>query len=141
MRTRGLAALLAIAAIALGACSTTGSRIRSQQELFDSYPPEVQENIRSGIVEVGYTPEMVIMALGEPDEKLAEKPEGAAAEVWIYRKSTPGFGIGMGTGGYVGSNVGIGTGVRVGEPARSKDRAWIEFSEGRVKRVRTPESD
>jgi hypothetical protein len=141
MRIRSLTALLGIAAIALTACSTKGSRIRDQQELFDAYPPEVQENIRKGIVEVGYTPEMVVMALGEPDQKVAEKPEDEAAEVWIYRKSTPGFGIGMGTGSYVGSGVSVGSGVRVGEPARSKDRAWIEFSGGRVERVRTPESD
>ena len=109
----------------------------------DATPPleEVQENIRSGIVDVGYTREMVVMALGEPDEKLAEKPEEEVAEVWIYRKSTPGFGIGVGTGGYAGSGVSVGTGVRVGEPARSKDRAWVEFSGGRVKRIRTPESD
>ena len=62
-------------------------------------------------------------------------------EVWTYRKSVPGFGVGMGTGSYVGSGVGVGTGVRVGEPARSEDRAVVEFSEGRVKRFRTLESD
>jgi hypothetical protein len=141
MRIRSLAALLGIAAIALLACNTTGSRIRGQQELFDSYPPEVQENLRNGIVEVGYTTEMVAMALGEPDHKAAAKPEDEVEEVWTYRKSVPGFGIGMGTGGYAGAGVSIGTGVRVGEPARSHDRAVVEFSDGRVKRFRTLESD
>jgi len=141
MRIRSLAALLCAAAIALMACNTTGSRIRSQQELFDSYPPEVQESIRNGIIEVGYTPEMVVMALGEPDRKAVTKPENELAEVWTYRKSVPGFGIGMGSGGYAGGGVAVGTGVRVGEPARSEDRAVVEFSEGRVKRFRTLESD
>jgi hypothetical protein len=108
MRIQSFAALLGIAAIALTACNTTGSRIRRQQALFDSYPPEVQQNIRNGVIEVGYTPEMVVMA--------------------------PGFGIGMGTGGYAGGGVGVGTGVTVGEPARSEDHAVVEFSGGRVKR-------
>lgn len=141
MRIRSLTAFLGIAAIALLACNTTGTRIRDQQELFDSYTPEVQENLRNGIVEVGYTTEMVVMALGEPDDKAAAKPENEVEEVWTYRKSVPGFGIGLGTGGYAGAGVSIGTGVRVGEPARSQDRAVIEFSDGRVKRFRTLESD
>ena len=141
MRISSLATLLGIAAVALTACNTTGSRISRQQELFDSYPPEVQENIRNGMVEVGYTPEMVVMALGDPDEKAVAKPDDELAEVWTYRKSIPGFGIGMGSGGYAGGGVAVGTGVRVGEPARSEDRAVVEFSEGRVKRFRTLESD
>lgn len=134
MRTRSSAALLGIAAMAVLACSTTDSRIRRQQDLFDSYPPEVQQNIRNGIIEAGYTPEMVVMALGEPDRKEVAEREDGLVEVWIYSKSVPGFGIGMGSGGYVGGGVGIGTGVTVGEPARSVDRAVVEFSDGRVKR-------
>jgi hypothetical protein len=133
MRTRSFAALLGIVAIAMMACNTTGSRIRRQQELFDSYPPEVQQNIRNGIIEVGYTPEMVVMALGEPDRKEVTELEDGLAEVWTYSKSVPGFGIGMGTGGYAGGGVGIGTGVTVGEPARSVDRTVVQFSGGRVK--------
>lgn len=128
------AALLGIAAIALLACNTTGSRIRRQQALFDSYPPEIQQNIRNGSIEVGYTPEMVVMALGEPDRKIEAKPEDELGEIWTYRKSVPGFSIGMGTGSYLGSGVGIGTGVTTGKPSRSEDRALVEFWGGRVKR-------
>lgn len=134
MRVRCLPALLAVAAIALSACSTTDSRIRRDQALFDGYPPEVQEKIRNGVIDVGYSPEMVVMALGEPDRKVEMQREDGAAEVWIYRKSIPGISIGIGSGSYVGSGVGIGTGVTVGEPARSEDRAVIEFRDGRVSR-------
>jgi hypothetical protein len=141
MRTRSFAALLGIAAMAVMACSTTDSRIRSQQDLFDSYPPEVQQNIRNGIIEVGYTPEMVVMALGEPNHKEVTELEDGLAEVWTYSKSVPGFGIGMGTGGYAGGGVGIGTGVTMGEPARREDRAVVQFSNGRVKHFETPGSD
>jgi hypothetical protein len=135
-RFRRLAALFVGASIALMACSTTGSRIRSQQELFDSYPAEVQQNIRKGEIDVGYSQEMVEMALGKPDRKVEMQTEDGITEVWTYRKSVPGFSVGMGSGSYIGSGVGIGTGVAVGEPARSEDRAVVEFWKGRVARFR-----
>jgi len=138
MRLRACIALLAAAAFALSACSTVDSRIRKQQALFDSYPPAVQNNIRNGRIEVGYTREMVAMALGEPDRKVETQTEDGVAEVWSYRKSVPGFSVGMGSGSYLGSGVGIGSGVSVGEPPRSEDAAIVEFWGGRVARFHTP---
>ena len=129
---------IAAAALALSACNTVDSRIGKQQALFDSYPPEIQHSIRSGRIEVGYTPEMVAMALGEPDRKVETRTEDGVAEVWSYRKSVPGFSVGMGSGSYLGSGVGIGSGVSVGEPPRSEDEAVIEFWNGRVARFHTP---
>jgi hypothetical protein len=134
MRLRSFSALLVAAALALAACSTIDSRIRRQQALFDSYPPNVQHHIRNGVIEVGYTPEMVVMALGEPDRKVEVRTDDGLADVWTYRKSVPGFSVGMGTGGYVGSGVGLGTGVSVGEPGRTEDQAVVEFWDGRVAR-------
>ena len=134
MRVPASLALLAIASIALAACSTTDSRIRDQQELFDSYPPETQQNIRNGVIEVGYSREMVLMALGKPDRKVETQTEAGTLEVWTYQKSVPGFAIGMGSGRYIGSGVGVGTSVSVGEPARSEDLAVVEFSQGLVSR-------
>jgi hypothetical protein len=129
MRLRGLLALLGVAVIALAACSTTDSRIRRQQALFDGYPPEVQHNIRNGVIEIGY-----LMAFGNPDRRTEVQTGDGTAEIWTYRKSRPGFAIGMGSGGYVSSRVGVGTHVTVGEPARSEDRAVVEFWQGRVSR-------
>jgi len=129
--------ILAALALAVG-CATTEKRIESDQALFDSYEPAVQQNIRNGIIEVGYTPEMVEMALGEPDRKdHIEAPEGAT-EVWTYQKSRPGIGIGLGSGVGVGSRTGIGTGVSVGKPATKEDQAVVEFVDGRVVRFSTP---
>ena len=71
MRLWSSLAGLAAAALVLTACNTIDSRIGRQQALFDSYPPNVQQNIRNGVIEVGYTPEMVVMALGEPVAVLA----------------------------------------------------------------------
>ncbi len=134
MRIRGFLALLGAAAFALVACSTTDSRIRGHQALFDGYPPEVQHNIRNGVIEIGYSPEMVLMALGKPDRRTEVQTGDGTAEIWTYRKSVPGFTVGMGSGRYVSSRVGIGTHVTVGEPARSEDQAVVEFWQGRVSR-------
>jgi hypothetical protein len=129
---------LALGLIAVVACSTTGSRIRSEQALFDSYPPEIQQNIRNGTIEVGYTPEMVHMALGKPDHKSQFDTEDGAFEVWTYEKSRPGIGFGIGTGSMIGSHVGVGTGVSVGEPASTEEQAVVQFRDGRVSGFRTP---
>ncbi len=134
MRLRGWLALLGATAIALAACSTTDSRIRRHQALFDGYPPEVQHDIRNGVIEIGYSPEMVLMALGKPDRRTEVQTGDGTAEIWTYRKNVPGFAIGMGSGGYVSSRVGVGTHVTVGEPARSEDQAVVEFWQGRVSR-------
>jgi len=138
MRTRSCTALFIAAAFALTACSTVDSRINKQQALFDSYPPDIRQSIRDGRIEVGYTPEMVAMALGEPDRKVETQTEDGLAEVWTYRKNVPGFSVGMGSGSYVGSGVGIGSGVSVGEPPRSEDEAVVEFWGGRVARFHVP---
>lgn len=116
------------------ACAGVDSRIASRRELFDSYPPEVQANLRHGVIEPGYTPEMVEIALGSPDEKRELTTEQATGEIWTYRRSVPGFSFGLGSGTSVGNHVGLGTGVQVGEPARREDQALVEFREGRVVR-------
>ncbi len=59
-------ALCTAAALALLACNTTGSRVRQHQEAFDARPPHVQHNLRNGVIEVEYAPEMLFIPLGAP---------------------------------------------------------------------------
>ena len=122
----------ALAALGLAGCSTVDSRINASQEIFDGYPPTVQEKIRAGEIAVGFTPEMVEMAWGEPYRKDQVTGEDFVAEVWTWSRNVPGVGIGMGSGGYYGGNVGIGTGVMVGEASRREDRSQVEFRNGKV---------
>ena len=131
-RRRFARAALWIAAGLLAGCSTIASRIEHNQALFDSYPAEVQEKIRAGEIAVGFTPEMVEMAWGEPYRKDQVTGEDFVAEVWTWTRSIPGVGIGMGTGGYYGGHVGVGTGVLIGDGARREDRAQVEFRNGKV---------
>jgi hypothetical protein len=112
----------------LTACAGPRSRIKNSQAEFDSYPPAVQEKIRAGQVDVGFTNRQVAMALGQPDRVYARKTASAQQEVWAY--GGPGGGptvvaapqLGMGTAvepGYY-SGVGLATdpGVDRGERVR-----------------------
>lgn len=127
----------AVAAFALLACSTVDSRIKANQELFDSYPPQVQANIRAQRIELGYTPEMVEMAFGAPARKSELVAEDGKAELWTYRRSKPGFGVGLGSASY-GGGVGVGTGVSVGHGATVEDVGQVEFRNGRVSAFQVP---
>lgn len=77
------AVLLACAAV-LCSCNTPGSRIKKNPELFNSFPPEVQEKIKSGQADIGFTREMAEMALGNPDRVYTRKTAAGETEVWAY---------------------------------------------------------
>lgn len=77
--------LLAILLLALAGCSTIDSRIRGDQAMFDRLPPATQAKLRQGIVEVGYTPDMVYIALGAPDERHEKIAASGTETIWIYK--------------------------------------------------------
>ena len=130
-------ALCAVAALALAACSTTGARIRANQADFDRYPEQVQHNLRSGVIEVGYTPQMVTIALGEPSRKAQLVTGEGTAEVWTWWRHTPGISLGFGGWNSVGSHVGFGSGISVGDRGRRETKAVVEFRSGLVHRFET----
>ncbi len=79
--------LLLVAVSLLGtitACSTFDSRVKEKPAAFAGLSPTDQEDIRNGFIKVGFTPEMVYMALAKPERKIS----GAAAgeETWIYNR-------------------------------------------------------
>lgn len=76
--------LVASTLVLLAGCSTVNSRIRQNAPLFDSLPADTQEKIRKGVVEVGYTPEMVFIAMGAPDEKRSTHSAARDRATWIY---------------------------------------------------------
>lgn len=118
-------------ALGLAACATPASRISSQQSAFDSYPTEVQQKIRAGQIGIGFSPEQVRMALGEPSDRYSRQTEKGESEVWAYRDFKPGLSFGMGTfsGGStsVGGGIGIGTGG-----GNAEDKLRVTFEAGRV---------
>ena len=76
-------ALMLLVLTAAG-CATPERRIRSHPEIFASFPTNVQANVRSGIVEVGYTPDMVYIALGRPDRVFERATAEGRLEIWVY---------------------------------------------------------
>jgi hypothetical protein len=77
---------LATLTLLLGACSTVDSRIKEKQDMFDSLTPTEQADIKQGIVGVGYTPDMVYMAMGRADNvKDRITPKGTVT-TWIYNQ-------------------------------------------------------
>jgi hypothetical protein len=79
---RGVALMLGV--LLLAGCATPASRIKKNPELFASFPPEVQAKVREGQIEVGYTHDMVRMALGGPQRIHTRTTQGGATEVWVY---------------------------------------------------------
>ncbi|MBS0632911.1 MAG: hypothetical protein JSS11_13430 [Verrucomicrobia bacterium] len=74
---------------------TVSNRIAKNQAIYAGLTPEEQNQIKSGIITVGFTPEMVLMALGKPERILPGK--GPGEEDWVYVNvySRDGYSIGM----------------------------------------------
>ena len=119
----------------LAACATPDSRIAGNRTAFEKFPVEIQQKIKAAQVDVGFTPEMVRMSLGEPARKFTRKTEMGDTEVWSYHDDAPkfSFGLGVGSGGR-GSSVGGGVGVSTGgyDP---DEKIRIEFRNGSVTAV------
>lgn len=69
---------------ALIGCSTPQTRIRNNPALFSSLSPGDQELIKEGKVAVGFTPEMVKLAVGEPDRIYTRTDANGKNESWVY---------------------------------------------------------
>ncbi len=84
MKTRILT-LLALAGFALLAgCQTVDSRIKEKPELFAKLDPATQDKIKQGIIDIGFTQDMVYLALGKPDQVRESKTTEGQREIWIY---------------------------------------------------------
>ena len=78
--------LLAVAVLALfvAGCSTPQSRIKKNPELFAGFPEDVQTNVRAGRIDIGYTKDMIFIALGKPDRQYSRQTATGTTEVWAY---------------------------------------------------------
>lgn len=76
-----------IACLALGmlaGCSTPEHRISQNPEAFSKLSANDQQLIREGKVAVGFSPEMVKLALGEPDKIYTRTDVNGMSEAWSY---------------------------------------------------------
>ena len=84
MKTTFLALPLLGAALVLSACSTINTRINEKGSVYYSLDPATQQKISHGDVALGFTPDMVYMALGRPDEKRQRTSADGVTETWLY---------------------------------------------------------
>lgn len=69
----------------LAACAhTPAKRIQRNQEVFDALPVDAQARIRGGQIDLGFTPEMVRIALGNPQRILTRRTAQEETAVWLY---------------------------------------------------------
>ncbi|MFI5338166.1 MAG: hypothetical protein ACHQ5A_15365 [Opitutales bacterium] len=82
MKTRLLS--LALVTLLLAGCQTVESRIQQKPNVYASLDQATQEKIKQGIIGIGYTPDMVYLALGAPNEKREKVTAEGRSETWIY---------------------------------------------------------
>lgn len=68
----------------LAGCQSIESRIQEKPEVFYKLDRETQDKILQGIIDIGFTEDMVYMALGKPDQKRESVNENGRATTWIY---------------------------------------------------------
>jgi len=70
--------------VAAGCVSTPADRIKKEPRLFASFPAEIQAKVQKGEVDIGFTKDMVRLALGLPQRINSRTTEAGQTEIWIY---------------------------------------------------------
>ncbi len=101
MKTRFLTLLLLVSLAVLTGCQTVDSRIKEKPDVFARLDPATKDKIKQGIIELGYTEDMVYLALGAPDQKRESVSAAGKSVTWIYNTYYTRY-----DGGYYGSYYG-----------------------------------
>lgn len=128
--------IVAMAVLAMAGCASVDSRVKDHESAFNSWPADVQQKVRAGKVEMGFSREMVEVALGKPDRVATRTTDHGQAEVWIFADKGPRFSIGLGVGSARGSSA-VGGGVTVGEGFRNDEAMRVIFENDRVTAIET----
>jgi hypothetical protein len=92
--------IVGIALVLLAGCTTPETRIAANRTLYDSLPAKDQTLIQEGRIAVGFTPDMVKLALGEPDRVYTRTDKSGTSESWAYTAYRLGDGRLIYTGYY-----------------------------------------
>jgi len=66
-------------------CNSFQSRARQMSAVYDQLPAAEQQRLQRGLISVGDTPEMVYIALGNPDEQRDVLNADGSRNVWVYK--------------------------------------------------------
>ena len=129
----------------LPGCGTPPSqRIGQNQALFDSFPVAAQARIRGGQIDLGFTPDMVRIALGTPARQLLRRTADGDTEIWLYFDRTVSYdrqrveidGLSVSGPGSV-RTVGGSAWINVMQE-KEFVRMRVEFQDGRVALIEEP---
>lgn len=87
----GLQLIFGLLLIALISCSTPESRIEKDPSTYSAFPAKVQNKVKEGKIDIGYTTDMVCIAWGKPDRKTESVTSKGKTEVWTYLSSRQEF--------------------------------------------------
>ena len=79
-----LTLLLFSVLIGLTGCQSVDDRIKQKPDIFAAVDKATQDKIKQGIIDLGYTPDMVYLALGAPDQKRETITAAGNSVSWIY---------------------------------------------------------
>lgn len=82
------ALLLLTLVLPLFACETLQKRIEKNLAYFMTLPPEIQQQIRAGKIDLGFDPKMVYLAWGKRGDSASLTDENGSFETWIFTSST-----------------------------------------------------
>jgi hypothetical protein len=74
----------AVLGLVLSGCSTFESRAKQRSATFESLAPAEREKLRQGVIELGNSPDMVYIALGDPDAKREKATAEGRETIWTY---------------------------------------------------------
>jgi hypothetical protein len=61
-------------------------RIAKNHELFNTFSPDIQEKVRLGQIDLGFSQDMVRLAWGNPDHVYIRTTKDGVATVWTYTR-------------------------------------------------------
>ena len=65
-------------------CQSVDSRIKEKPDVFAKLDVATQDKIKQGIIDLGFTEDMVYLALGNPDQKREAVSANGSTKTWIY---------------------------------------------------------
>ena len=75
-----------VTALTLCGCATPRTRIERHPEMFAASPADAQDRIRRGEIDLGFTRDMVYLALGRPDRVYSRTTPEGSREIWAYTR-------------------------------------------------------
>jgi len=85
----GLVLILALATAGCDPASGIATRIAERSAVFTQLTPDQKAKIEQGIVEIGFTADMVYMAMGRPQKVTEKRVAAGQVAMWTYRNFLP----------------------------------------------------